>query len=358
MQRVGRQRFPYTTEALWTRPETEADWHALRQTDVTATDSAALFGVSPYSTPFELFHRKAGSLKVEIEETERLLWGKRLQSAIALGICEDNGWRIVGDHPFLYARSGRFVGMGASPDYIVFCPLKGVGLLEIKNVDSFIARNDWSDEEAPVHIEFQLQHQLECTGLSWGAIGGLIGGNKARVIIRERDREVGTEIGNRVTDLWRRVRDKDPPAPNYLADYDAIRQLYKNADVGKVLDFTGVPLAAESDAEPAEVLDERGQVVTRLHTLCAAERDAKLRKDAAEEDGKRAKAEILTIIEDAEAVTGIPGFKIKATTQHREERTQVVKASSFRDLRISVERPPKSKASKGAAEPEADQAAA
>ena len=358
MQRVGRQRFPYTAEALWTRPETEADWHALRKTDVTATDSAALFGVSPYCTPFELFHRKAGSLTIEVEETERLLWGKRLQSAIALGICEDNGWRIVGDHPFLYARSGNFVGMGASPDYIVFCPTRGVGLLEIKNVDSFIGRNDWSEDEAPVHIEFQLQHQLECTGLSWGAIGGLIGGNRVLVIVRDRDREVGNEIGNRVMDLWRRVRDKDPPAPNYLADFEAIKRLYRNADVGKVLDFTGVPIVDAMDTEPIELLDERGQVVQRLTTLCAAERDAAKRGKEAKEDRQRAQAEILTIIEDAESVVGIPGFKVKASTQHREERTQVVAASSFRDLRISVVKPPKQKAGKSGAEPADDQAAA
>lgn len=331
MRKSVRQRFPYT-DALWLRPKTEADWHAERKNDVTATDAAALFGVSPYCTPFELYHRKAGTLTVEVETTERMRWGQRLQDAIARGICEDKGWRIINAEPYLYARSPRFIGMGASPDYIVLDPERGPGTLEIKNVDKFVALDDWSDaNEAPVHIEFQLQHQLEATALPWGAIGGLIGGNEARVIIRERDEEVGIEIGQRITDLWRRVRDQDPPPPNYLADFDAIRTIYKHAEVGAVLDLTTTP-------EPA--------LLDRLLGLCAAERDAALRMKAAKEDRERAQAEVLDIIRDHETVTGVPGFKIRAATQYREERTQTVKAYSFRDLRITAEKPkaPKNKA--------------
>lgn len=331
MRKKVRQRFPYT-DALWQRPKTREEWLAARESDVTATDAAALFGVSPYATPFELFHRKAGNLAVEFEPTERMRWGNRLQDAIARGLCEDNGWRIISDHPFLYVRSERFVGMGASPDYVVLCPTRGVGLLEIKNVDKFVAKDEWADDEAPVHIEMQLQHQLECAGFAWGAIGGLVGGNESNVIIRERDEEVGTEIGNRVTDLWRRVRDNDPPPPDFLADFDAIRRLYKHADVGKVLDLTG------GNEGPGVT-----ETAERLAALCKAERSATTAAKNAKEDRERAQAEILTIIEDAETVTGVAGFRIRAATQYREARTQEVKATSFRDLRVTVEKPPKTK---------------
>lgn len=330
MRKEVRQRFPYT-DAIWSRPTTESDWLDQRRTDVTATDAAALFGVSPYATPFELFNVKAGRLEVEFEETERMRWGKRLQDAIARGICEDNGWKIINADPFLYVRSRRFPGMGASPDYIVLCPTRGVGMLEIKNVDLFIARDGWDDDEAPVHIEFQLQHQLECGELAWGAIGGLVGGNKARVIIRERDEEVGTEIGQRVLDLWRRVRDDDQFQPDFLKDHSVLKRLYRDADVGKVIDFTGVDLAGDDD--------ERGVLAMRLSVLCEAERSAASREKSAKEDRQIAQSEILTLIEDAESVVGIPGFKLRAATQHREARVQEVKASSYRDLRISPIKP-------------------
>ena len=354
MRKTVRQRFPYT-DALWNNPKTEPEWHALRADDVTATDAAALFGLSPYCTLFELFHRKAGSIKVEFEETERMLWGKRLQDAIADGICEDRGWRILNRDPFLYARSMRFPGMGASPDYIVLDPVRGVGTLEIKNVDKFIAKDDWSDDEAPVHIEFQLQHQLECTALPWGAVGGLIGGNETRVFIRERDEEVGIEIGNRVTELWRRVREGDPPAPDYKVDGDTLKRLYRHAEVGKVIDLAdpkheaiAARVLALCEAERVAVAKkkmakedrENAQSVLRqvLADLCAAEIEAAQGAKAAANDDEAAKAELLDTVREYERVIGIPGFKFSAVTVHTAERTQVVRENSYRKLTVTKEK--------------------
>lgn len=327
MRKAIRRRYPYT-DSHWYNPKVESDWHALRRDDVTATEAAALFGVSPWTTPFELHHQKAGLLSVEIAENERMLWGKRLEPVIAAGICQDNGWRIVNASPYLYVRSPVFTGMGASPDRVVWCPTRGLGLLEIKNVDARVARADWEDDEAPVHIEFQLQHQLECSGLSWGAVGSLVGGNDARVIIRERDHDVGAEIGARVTDLWRRVRDADPPPPDYLADFDAIKRLYRNAEVGRELDATA---------------PENAAIAARLVELCAAERRANAVEKAAKDDKKRAQAKIIDLLRDHERVTGLDGFGLSATTVHRDERTKVVKATSYRNLRVTERKPKETK---------------
>ena len=351
MSKLVRRRFPYTTNAEWFRPNIEADWLALRATDVTATDAAALFGVSPYATPFELFHRKAGSLEVTFEESERMRWGKRLQTAIAEGICADNGWTIINRDEYLYVRSKSYVGMGASPDFIVYDEKLGVGTLEIKNVDKFVAFDSWSDDEAPPHIEFQLQHQLECAQLPWGAIGGLVGGNESRVHIRERDPEVGAEIGNRVTDLWRRVRDNDPPHPDYLKDANALSRIYLNASVGSVLDMKDVPedvaervlklasiqtLAAKSEKLADEDVKNKKNilqdVILELHAEVA------LASEASRSAGNQkisSVAEMREIIKDNELILNVPGFKIKASTTHVDASTVERKAYSFRTVRIT-----------------------
>lgn len=316
------KRFPFTTSADWFRPKTEEAWHLMRKTDVTATDAAALFGASPYATPYELFHRKAGTFETVFEETERMKWGKRLQFAIAAGICEDRGWKILCADPFLYVRSRRFVGMGASPDYVILCPEKGVGLLEIKNVDKFIGLDNWNDEEAPVHYEFQLQHQLECAGLSWGAIGGLIGGNEARVFVRDRDEEVGTEIGNRIVDMWRRIRDSDAYSPDYLKDARTLGRVYLNAIPGKVLD-------AEADPEAAK----------RVAELASAYKKATAAEKAAKEDKTRATAEIIDILKDRERLFGVPNVTVSATTIHNPARVQEVAESSYRKVYVNIKAP-------------------
>ncbi|RUX18817.1 hypothetical protein EOA27_13230 [Mesorhizobium sp. M2A.F.Ca.ET.037.01.1.1] len=327
---------PYSAEAEWFWPRKESTWHKLRKPDITATSAATLFGCSPYMTPFDMFHRMAGTITVEFEESERMLWGKRLQNAIALGVCEDNGWEIVDAHPFLYARSKAVAGMGASPDYVITDPKRpelGYGVLEIKNVDLFVAGKDWSEDEAPPHIEFQVQHQLAVTGFKWGVVAGLIGGNTVKAFRRERDSEVIAEIFTRVEDMHGRVKLGEAPAADYLADYETIRTLYRHATVAKSfnLDLPG----EEPELDPE-----------KLAALMSAKFDADIAFKAAEEDKKRTAAELLDFIKDTETVFG-GGWKLSAGTVHREASTITYPATSYRNLRLSRPKPKAAKAKKG-----------
>ncbi|MGE9115669.1 hypothetical protein ACQKHT_25850, partial [Escherichia coli] len=103
--------------------------------------------------------------------------------------------------------------------------------------DYFIAKDDWSDEESPVHIELQLQHQLAVCGFGWGAVGGLIGGNKSKVFRRDADAEVISAIFEASRDMFDRVKRNVPPPPNYGKDYETLRTLYKHATVGKSINL-------------------------------------------------------------------------------------------------------------------------
>ncbi|MCR4286933.1 MAG: YqaJ viral recombinase family protein, partial [Deltaproteobacteria bacterium] len=90
----------------------EAEWLALRLDDVTSTESAALFGLSPYLTEFELFHYKSTHTSGNFEESERMKWGKRFEKPIAEGIAEDLGIQV---EPFkVYMRHATQRGMGSS----------------------------------------------------------------------------------------------------------------------------------------------------------------------------------------------------------------------------------------------------
>ncbi|MCB5201679.1 YqaJ viral recombinase family protein [Neorhizobium sp. T786] len=325
-------RHQYTEEAEWFWPRTEAGWHKHRRGDITATAAASLFGVSPYMTPFDMFHRMAGTMEVVIEESERMLWGKRLQNAIAEGVCADNGWEIVDGYEFLYARSKLYPGCGASPDYIIRDPANpelGVGGLEIKNVDLFVAKDDWTDEEAPPHIEFQAQHQMMVCGFRWNVIAGLIGGNTPKVFRRVRDEEVVAELAKRCAEMHDRVLRNDPPTPDYLADYETIRALYRNATPTKSFSLD-IP-------DPDSELD-----AAKLRELIQAKYDADIAKKLAEEDAKTAAAALLHYIGDTETVFG-EDWKVSATTTHKDAYTVEYKPTSYRNLRVSKPKPKGSK---------------
>lgn len=321
-------RHQYTDRAKWFWPRKESTWHKLRAGDITATSAAALFGVSPYMTPFDLFHRLAGTIEVVISETERMTWGKRLQNAIAYGVCEDNGWEIVDDHPYLYAKSTVYPGTGASPDYIIRDPRdpdKGFGGLEIKNVDLFVAKDDWDEEEAPPHIEFQAHHQMMVCGFRWNVIAGLIGGNSVRQYIRDYDEEVAAELAKRCAEMHEMVRTGTPPPPDYLKDYDTIRALYRHATPAKSFDIDLPDPDSELDAD-------------HLTKLIEAKHSADIAKKLAEEDAKRATAELLDYIKDTETVFG-GGWKVSATTTHRAASVVNYPETTFRNCRVSKPKP-------------------
>jgi predicted phage-related endonuclease len=292
----------------------ESEWLAERKLDVTSTECAALFGAGVYvKTAYELFHLKAGTFTAtEFEGNDRTRWGNRLEDAIAHGIAEDLGLIV---EPFkVYMRIPE-IHMGSSFDFKIvglvdghednearaMFAAHGQGIMEVKNVDGLQFKRAWIDDgetvEAPIHIEFQTQHQLEVADLDWAIIAPLVGGNTPRPVIRVRDRNAGEAIRAKVADLWRRIDAGAPPEPDFTKDGGTIAKAYRDND-GSSVDLSGHARLAE--------------LCRSYKSAGADEKAAKKRKDAA-------KAEILTIIKHAKAIA-YAGGKISAGTNQESFR--------------------------------------
>ena len=289
-------------------PKTREEWLALRHTHISSTESAALFGLSPYTTSFELaVMKKSPDVPEEYKQNERMTWGLRLQRAIAQGIAEDYGVKVRAVSGYASLPESK---LGASFDYEIV-GLKeveppgdtkywecdqilrdmyksgGPGVLEIKNVDSLVFKNEWheNDEaigiEAPAHIEMQVQHQLLCCERNWAAIGVLVGGNRQILLTRERDREVGKSIQVKAGKFWKGIAGGHMPPIKMPEDADIIRQLYGFAEPGKVLDFQ------KEDNE-------------EIHKAAKAHAEATALKAAAEKHHKSTGAMLLMAMGDAE----------------------------------------------------------
>jgi putative phage-type endonuclease len=221
-------------------PKSEAEWLELRTHDITSTEVSALFGLSPYMTEYELYHVKTGQAEDSFKENTRTKWGKRLEGAIAKGVAEDLDINIV---PYKhYVRHSDEPHMGSSFDFRIVDHPKGDGNFEIKNVDGLIWKQKWSDDEAPDHIELQVQHQMEVADVEWTLICALVGGNEPKFIYRDRDREVGAGLRAGVGNFWQKVADEQVPIPDYAKDADFIVGLHQSAG-GAVLESEDEGLA-------------------------------------------------------------------------------------------------------------------
>lgn len=259
-------------------PTDTAHWQSLRRKVVTSTEVSALFGCNPYASLFEIWHRKHDNLEVEFEENERIRWGSRLEKSIAEGVAEDDHLNIRRMNEFIQDTDLR---LGASFDYAI----GEDGILEIKNVDSLQFKNKWEiDGEnvvEPLHIGFQVQVQLMLSRRKYVLLRPLVGGNKIYKVRREPDAKVHEAIRAKVKEFWKSVAEHREPKPDFERDSELIGRIYGYADPGKVMQA-----------------DEK---ITQLaHTYkTASDRisDYEAHKDAA-------KAELLTLIGNAEKVTG------------------------------------------------------
>jgi putative phage-type endonuclease len=297
-------------------PASQAAWLQMRARDITSTEAAALFGLSPYVTPFELWHRKKAGNVVEMEPTERMKWGTRLQDSIAAGIAEDQKWKV--ERRPQYERLPE-LRLGASFDFTIVGGQESEGLLEIKNVDPLVLRDEWiveDDEvEAPPHIEMQVQHQLLVSGAPYAYIGALVGGNRAVLIRREPATEIFASIVGRAEAFWKSVDEGLAPKPDFSRDSQFIAKLYRNVKPGSVID----------------VGDD--QEVT---ALAAAYKEAKAARDQAEAQREEVKARLLTKIGDAEKAIG-DGFSISASAIKDAEIKAYTRAG-YRDFRVNFKK--------------------
>lgn len=318
----------------WTfTPPNDRVWHGLRSCDITSTESAALFDMSPYFTKFELYHRKLGRAIVEIPSNERMLWGTRLQDVIARGIADDHGVKVRKLNQYMRVVEAR---MGSSFDFEIIgladnwegndTELRrmyrehGVGNFEIKCVDFIIFRDQWTvnDDksiEAPAHIEIQVQHQLHVADRAWAAIGVLVAGHTPKIIIRDRDLEVGQTIELRIRELFAMVREGRAPEPSFPDDAELVCKLNGYAEPGRVYD---------------------GRADLELIQLCAQYADGLVREKHAKEDKEVAKAKILQKIGDAERAL-VPGFNLSASMVGPAEIPAFTR-SGYRNMRITAKK--------------------
>lgn len=282
--------------------ESKDQWLGLRAGVLTSTDCATLFGLSPYQTMFELWHKKKEGLVVSLTENERMKWGNRLEAAIAQGVAEEKGWKVSPMKDFFQAPNER---IGSSFDFKIE---DEEAILEIKNVDSLIYRDQWTEEEAPPHIELQVQFQMLVSGLSKAWICALVGGNDMKLIERTADNEIQNEILRRAAIFWKSIDDNNEPKPNYETDAEYVIRLHQYAEPNKF--YTG------------DVAELR-KIAKKYKKISALE--SKL------DDKKKAiKARCLEIIGDSEKVkesdfsisAGIVGEKVVAYTSkpHRDFR--------------------------------------
>lgn len=189
------------------------EWDAARAgLCITATEIAAVMGVSPWSDPFVLWHKKSGLRVPPFVMTPQVEWGTRLEPAV--------GAKFIEDHPSLaLAPTGTWHHRDrhwqrATPD------LLGNTLVEIKTSP---VSTGW-ENGVPLHYYCQVQWQMDTLGLDSCYVAVLISGHDYREYLIEYDVDDAATMRAAAEKFLDDVRaGRRPPVESTEATYDTIR---------------------------------------------------------------------------------------------------------------------------------------
>lgn len=231
-------------------------WLQVRQNSIGGSEAAAILGMNPWKSPYQLWLEKTGSAEPEdISDKDVVHFGTILEPIVAQEFCLREGKKVK--KCGLY-RSKQHPFMTASFDRLIVGEPAG---LECKTTSAYKGK-DWEEGKIPPSYYVQCQHYMMVSGLPKWYIACLIGGNK--FVTWEIDRDEGdiAALMEAETKFWERVQDRVPP------DVDGSESCTKALQKK----FTG------GQVEPVILPAETMELLTRLDELKELEADVKTQK--------------------------------------------------------------------------------
>lgn len=216
-------------------PANTEEWHAARREGLGASEIAAVVGLSPFESPFSLWHRKKGNIPGPDPSNPLFYWGHALEAVVATRFGEghpefwvmDVGTHRSSDESWQFANLDRAL----YPTSGVTADTKPLGVLEIKTTRYPDGWGASGSDEIPVHVRCQVMQQMDVFGAPFAWVAVLIGGNDYREYRIDFDADDATTLRTAGRAFWESLQtDDEPPIDASFATYEAVRELHSDID--------------------------------------------------------------------------------------------------------------------------------
>lgn len=213
-------------------PPDTPEWHAIRAEGIGASEIAAVVGLSPFESPFSLWHRKAGNLPGPDPSNPLFYWGHALEPLVAARFGELHpewphvmpiGTYVHADRPWQIANVDRALWPLRKSD--------PKSLLEIKTTRYGDNWGPSGSDEIPVHVRCQVMQQMDVFSAPYAWVAVLIGGNDYREYRIPFDEADATALREAGAAFWASLQtDDEPPIDASFETFQAIRELHPDID--------------------------------------------------------------------------------------------------------------------------------
>ena len=222
-------------------------WLEMRKSGIGGSEAAAIVGLNPWKSAFQLWMEKTGQVEPEdLSDNEYVYWGNVLEQAVADRFCELTGKKVQRRGML---QDDEYPYMLASVDRMVIGENAG---LECKTTNAFNSKV-WDDDELPDSYYIQCQWYMMVTGCEKWYIAVLIGGNK--FIWKEVPRNAADieALRKAAVDFWSMViTNTMPPVDGSNDCINALADKF-HGESGKTIDL---PTAAKACIERRRSIKE------------------------------------------------------------------------------------------------------
>ncbi len=293
-------------------------WHELRAKDVTASNIAALFGEYPYFGRLGLWEMKTGRAPDVATTSRAMRRGHAFETLALQELAEMRPeWRVQGLDDRYYFRDPVH-RIGATPDGLVICPERGLGVVQVKSAVT-LSKSKWLDENrepyCPTWVALQALTEAKLTGASWAVVVVIVCDTEDELMIIDVPMidDLWPVLQNEATLFWQTIAEGRMPEVDPERDAKAVARVFAQ-DNGEEIDLTG-------DNRILEIVAERER-------LKAIEAEA----SAAEKARKVIDTEIIAKLGHAARARLADGRIIVANTIKRSGFT--VAPNTFRQIKI------------------------
>lgn len=186
-----------------------SEWLAGRKSGIGASEAAAVLGLSRYKTALDVYIDKTKQVLTPRPDNAQTIRGRRLEP-IVLDMYEEERGAVRRD--IARVESEKYPFMFASLDAVRKDDLRPV---EAKTAGKYVAR-EWGEpgtDDVPQEYLIQIMHQMIVTNAFIGDIAALLTLDDFRAYTIALDNELAEMIVEGLRQFWKRVENRDPPAP-------------------------------------------------------------------------------------------------------------------------------------------------
>lgn len=184
-----------------TKEENEAGWLRARKSGIGGSDIGAICGINPYTSARQIYLDKTDQMPEELatKMNERMHFGNVLEPVVASEYARRSG-NLIYNIPITFSSLELPIAH-ANCDRFIWSETMGPGVLECKTADKY-TEGHWKDGPLPLSYMYQLQWYIYVTGLQWGNLSCLVGGNTFYSYDFPRDDALIAEMVEAAKQFW------------------------------------------------------------------------------------------------------------------------------------------------------------